>query len=112
MKDPWTGKDPDRGLVDLDTTLHSVLERLTEGRLAHFEVVKAAWPDVVPAKWRDRSRPVRLEKGVLTVEVADGAAASGLRLEQRKIRMALEAQLGRGEVARIKVRVGRSGSWS
>ena len=112
MKNPWTGEDPDRGLVDLDETLHTVLERLTEGRLAHFEVIKAAWPEIVAERWRGRSRPVRLERGVLTVEVSDGAAASGLRLEQRKIRTALEERLGSGEVARIKIRVGRSGNWS
>ncbi len=112
MIDPWTGKNRDRGLNPLDGTLESVLERVTEGRLATFEVVKAAWNDVVTDSWRERSRPVRLENGVLTVEVSDGSAASRLRLEQSKIKAALDEHLGRGEVAQIKLKVGRRRDWS
>lgn len=112
MKNPWTGKDPDRGLNALENTFDSVLERVTEGRLATFEVIKRAWPEIVSETWRERSRPVRLEKGVLTIEVSDGGAASRLRLEQGKIRAALDQRLGRGEVAQIKLRVGRNSNWS
>ncbi len=107
MIDPWTGKNPDRGLNALDVTLESVLERVTEGRLATFEVVKSAWNEVVSDAWRERSQPVRLENGVLTVEVSDGGAASRLRLEQGKIKSALEQHLGHGEVAQIRLRVRR-----
>lgn len=112
MKNPWTGEDPDRGLNALDATLETVLERVTEGRLAAFEVIRTSWREIVASPWSERSRPVRLEKGVLTVEVADGGAASRLRLEQRKIRAALEQRLGRDEVAKIKLRVGRPKDWS
>ena len=112
MKNPWTGKDPDRGLDALGATLESVLERVTEGRLATLEVIKGAWPEIVTEAWRERSRPVSLEKGVLTVEVSDGGAASRLRLEQGKIRAALDERLGRGEVAQIRLRVSRSRDWS
>jgi len=112
MKNPWTGEDRDRGLNPVDQTLETVLERVTEGRLAAFEVIKAAWPDIVSEPWQQRSRPVRLEKGVLTIEVSDGGAASRLRLEQGKIRAALEERLGRDRVANIKLRVGRRRDWS
>ncbi|MDJ0954130.1 MAG: DUF721 domain-containing protein [Acidimicrobiia bacterium] len=105
MVDPWTGKNPDRGLNPLDGTLESVLERLTDGKLATFEVARAAWNEVVSETWRERSQPVRLENGVLTVEVSDGGAASRLRLEQGKIKAALEQHLGRGAVAQIRLRV-------
>jgi hypothetical protein len=111
MKDPWTGKERDRGLSPLEDTLETVLERVTEGRLAAFEVIKSAWPEIVTAPWSARSRPVRLEKGVLTIEVSDGGAASRLRLEQGKIRTALADRLGRDEVAQIKLRVGRRQDW-
>ena len=111
MKNPWTGEDPDRGLNALDATLETVLERVTEGRLAAFEVIKTSWAEIVAVQWSERSRPVRLEKVVLTIEVSDGAAASRLRLEQHKIRSALAEQLGRDEVAKIKLRVGRSKDW-
>ena len=111
VKNPWTGKDRDRGLNALEATLESVLERVTEGRLATFEAIKGAWPEIVSDVWRERSRPVRLEKGVLTVEVSDGGAASRLRLEQGKIRDALDKQLGRGEVAQIRLRVSRDRDW-
>ena len=107
MKNPWTGEDPDRGLNALDATLETVLERVTEGRLAAFETIKTDWGEIVPAKWRDRSRPVKLEKGVLTIEVSDGRAASGMRLAQTKIRASLDQRLGRGEVAKIQLRVQR-----
>ena len=107
MIDPWTGKNPDRGLNPLDGALESVLERLTDGRLATFEVVKSAWNEVVSETWRERSQPIRLENGVLTVEVSDGGAASRLRLEQGKIKTALEQHLGRGEVVQIRLRVRR-----
>ncbi len=111
MIDPWTGKNPDRGLNPLDSTLEAVLERVTEGKLAAFETIKAAWGEIVSAPWRERSRPVRLDKGVLTIEVSDGAAASRLRLEQAQIRAALDERLGSGEVAQIKLKVGRARDW-
>lgn len=111
MIDPWTGKNPDRGLNSLDSTLESVLERVTEGRLAAFETIKSAWGEIVTDAWSERSRPVRLDNGVLTIEVSDGAAASRLRLEQAQIRAALDERLGRGEVAQIKLKVGRVRDW-
>jgi predicted nucleic acid-binding Zn ribbon protein len=112
MKDPWTGEDRDRGLHGLDGALEAVLERLTEGALAELEVIKDVWPDLVPESLQERSRPVRWENGVLTVEVSDGGAASGLRLQQRRVRTALEEHLARGEVTQIRIRVGRRSNWS
>jgi predicted nucleic acid-binding Zn ribbon protein len=111
MIDPWTGKNPDRGLNPLDSTLESVLERVTEGKLAAFETIKAAWGEIVTDVWRERSRPIRLDKGVLIIEVSDGAAASRLRLEQTQIKAALDERVGKGEVAQIKLRVGRARDW-
>jgi hypothetical protein len=108
MRNPWTGEDPDRGLKPLDSTLEIVLERVTEGRLAAFEVIKQAWRSVVGSADADRSQPIRLSKGVLLVEVADGTTASKLRLRQGEIREALGGLIGRGEVAQIKFRVRRS----
>ena len=112
MKDPWTGEERDRGLNALDGALEAVLERVTEGRLAGFEMVKNLWADLLPEHLQERARPVRLEKGVLTVEVADGGAASGLRFEQTKIKQALAEHLGSGEVAQIRIRVARQNSRS
>ena len=97
MKNPWTGEDPDRGL-----------EGVTEGRLAIFEVVKEGWAEVVGREDADKSRPVRIDRGVLLVEVVDGATASKLRLRQTRIKQSLEGLLGRGEIAQIKFRVRRS----
>jgi hypothetical protein len=111
MINPWTGEDSDRGLQLLNPTLEDVLERVTAGRLAAFEVVKQVWDTVVSETWRDRSHPVKLEKGVLTVDVCDGGVASRLRLEQRKIRAAFDEHLGSGEVAQIRLRVNRSRVW-
>jgi predicted nucleic acid-binding Zn ribbon protein len=111
MIDPWTGRNRDRGLNALDSTLESVLERVTEGKLAAFEMIKAAWGEIVTEAWAERSRPLRLDKGVLTIEVSDGATASRLRMEQSQIRAALDERLGRGEVAQIKLRVGRVRDW-
>jgi hypothetical protein len=108
MKNPWTGEDPDRGLELLDETLEAVLERVTEGRLAVVEVVKQGWAEVVGPADADSSQPVRLDKGVLLVEVANGATASKLRLRQTKIKDALEQLLGPGEIAQMKFRVRRS----
>jgi hypothetical protein len=112
MKDPWTGQDRDRGLLEVDVALEAVLERVTEGGLAELEVIKTMWRDVVPEQWKERSRPVRWEKGILTVEVSDGGAASGLRLQQRKIREAFDEHFGRGQVVQIRIRVGRRSNWS
>jgi predicted nucleic acid-binding Zn ribbon protein len=111
MINPWTGEDTDRGLLLLNTTLQDVLERVTEGKLAAFEVVKNVWDEVVSETWRTRSQPVRLEKGVLTVEVSDGGVASRLRLEQHKIKAALEERLGPGEIAQVRLRVNLSRDW-
>ncbi len=111
MKNPWTGRDPDRGLIGLEGPLETVLEQVTEGRVAGFETIRTLWPEIVSDAWHDRSRPVRLDKGVLTIEVSDGGAASRLRLEQSKIRAALDERLGHGEVIQIRLRVGRRGDW-
>lgn len=108
MKNPWTGEDPDRGLELLDATLEAVLERVTEGRLAVVEVLKQGWIEVVGRDDAARSRPVRLDEGVLLIEVADGATASKLRLRQTKIKEALEQLSGREEIAQLKFRVSRS----
>jgi len=112
MINPWTGKNSDRGLKHLDGAFEAVLERVTEGKLAKFEEIKRSWAEIVSDPWRERSRPVRLEKGVLTIEVSDGGAASRLRMEQSKIRAALDERLGKGEVAKINLRVGRRSDWS
>ena len=96
----------------LDDTLEAVLERVTEGRLAIFEVIKQGWVEVVGREDADRSRPVRLDKGVLLIEVSDGATASRLRLRKAKIKAALEALSGRDEIAQLKFRVRRSGAQS
>ncbi len=112
VKNPWTGKDPDRGLIGLAGPLETVLEQVTEGRLAGLEMIKSVWPDIVSPAWHDRSRPVLLDKGVLTIEVSDGGAASRLRLEQSKIRAALDKRLGSGQVAQIRMRVGRRKDWA
>lgn len=88
--------------------MEEVLERVTEGRLAAFEVIKAVWEDIVPETARTLSRPVRLDRGILTVEVADGGVASRLRMEQGRIRAALDQQLGPGEIAQMKLRVSRA----
>ena len=108
MKNPWTGEDPDRGLERLDSTRETVLERVTEGRLAVLEVVTQAWPNVVGPEDANSSHPARLDKGVLLIEVADGATASRLRLRQTDVKQALQRLLGPGEVAQIKFRVRRS----
>ncbi|MDJ0924387.1 MAG: DUF721 domain-containing protein [Acidimicrobiia bacterium] len=112
MKNPWTGEDPDRGLLAVDKTLEAVLERVTEGHLATFELVKTIWPQVVGAEASHNSRPVRLSQGVLTVEVADGSTASRLRLRQAQIRSSLETHVGQGEIAQIRLRVGRRQDFS
>lgn len=109
MKDPWTGREPDRGLIAVEGPLAELLEKVTEGRMAGLGTVQNLWPELVPAPWAGRSRPVRFEKGELTVEVADGATASRLRMEIGAIRRRLEARLGRGEVAKIHLRVARRG---
>lgn len=107
MKNPWTGHDPDRGLLAVDQTLEALLERITEGQLSTLGNIQAQWPEVVTAPWGERCRPVRLDRGVLTIEVADGAAATRLRFERGEIAGRLNQQIGRGEIAQIRVRVSR-----
>lgn len=109
MKDPWTGRDRDRGLIAVDGPLAELLERVTEGRTAGLGIVQSLWPELVSAAWIERSRPVRFERGELTIEVADGATASRLRMESTVIRQRLEQRLGRDEVVKIHFRVARRG---
>jgi hypothetical protein len=74
MIDPWTGKNPDRGLNPLDSTLESVLERVTEGKLAAFEMIKAAWGEIVTDVWSERSRPTA-SYGAKDIKVLEGLEA-------------------------------------
>lgn len=94
-------KDP----APVDDVIAGVIERFGAPGIAGGQVV-AAWPELA-GEWADRSVPIGVRDGVLTVEVANGADASVLRYDLAVIRAKIDAAIGRGIVSRIQVRVAR-----
>lgn len=76
----WEPKAPADPVVVGDL-IDRVLGRIARGSPGAVLALRAAWRDVAGVRLADRSAPVSLEAGVLTVEVDDGGTASLLRFE-------------------------------
>ena len=75
-------------------------ERMALGRL------REAWAEVVGPLVAERSQPVKLYRGVLTVRADGGAWASELTLLARTVAGKADAFLGGGTVREVRVAAG------
>ncbi len=92
--------------------LDAVLRRLGLPGADVLERLVTDWAGLAGEPWASRSRPARLQRGELTVEVADGTTASLLRYQSGELLKRLEEGLGGRlvEVVHIRLESGKKGS--
>lgn len=99
MAEPRRAREP-RPLADL-------IEKLSAGkgwgeRLA-LGTLRRRWAEVAGATVAERSEPVRLAAGVLTIRAEAGAWASELTLLGRALAARADAMLGSGLVREVRI---------
>jgi predicted nucleic acid-binding Zn ribbon protein len=89
--------------------LGEALDRLVQSMgapsVTALEKIFGNWPGVVGPEVAQHSKPVRLDRDQLTVEVDDPAWASQLRWMSAQVLAALDREVGEGTVKGLKVRV-------
>jgi predicted nucleic acid-binding Zn ribbon protein len=70
------------------------------------------WERVVGAEVAAHSRPVKLERGELTVEAESTAWATQLRLLAGRLLASIAAEIGKGVVTRLHIHGPVAPSWS
>ena len=88
--------------------LDGVLEGLGMVKPVEVGELVRRWDTVAPEPFATAARPVGLASGELTLEVADGAAASRLRYQLGTLMARLDVRLGAGVVTGVRLRVRRS----
>lgn len=101
--DPPTAADP----VVVGDLVDQVLGTIAGGVTGSLLVLRRSWRDVAGVKLAERSRPIAMDRGHLTIEVDDGAAASLLRFEVADVRRRASDVLAT-PVASVSLRVRRS----
>ena len=96
--------DERRELVAVDDVLDSVIARIGAAAVTGLAAVRDAWPRVSGAGW-EGTRPARLVRGVLTVEVPDGVTASRLRFDSGRLLAELTRELPDADVRSLALRV-------
>jgi len=85
--------------------LDEVLRRLGLPATDVMERMVADWAVLAGEPWASRSRPAGLHRGRLTVEVADGTAASLLRYRAGELLARLEQGFGARLVDSVHIRL-------
>jgi hypothetical protein len=102
---PTAPRRPTRVGETLDRTLRS----LGTPSVAGVEVLFERWDEVVGAAMAERTRPRRIDADTLVVECDEPAVASHVRFLQAELVERLGQLSGERRIARIEVRVTRSG---
>jgi predicted nucleic acid-binding Zn ribbon protein len=95
---------PPRELRPLSDGLTAVLGALKGGDVRTVKGIFGTWDEAVGGVIAAHARPLRIDRGVLTVEVDEPGWATQLRFLEGEIRARLEA-VGGTVVDRIEVRV-------
>jgi hypothetical protein len=93
-------------MQSVDQVLDGVLAKIGRGGGGSILRVMEIWPDVAGPGWVDQAKPVRLDRGVLVVEVADGLAASRLRFDVPGLQSRIDGALGGGVVVTVVLKTG------
>jgi hypothetical protein len=108
--------DPDDFALGMDlpepAPVRGALERVLEGmggaEAPGLVRLAGAWDELVGADLAAVARPSAIEDGVLTIAVRDPAWVPQVRFLERTLVARVEALLGAGVVARVRVRTIRS----
>ena len=96
-----------RQLEKVGDLIDAVLGKVARSGVAPVVRLRQQWPQVA-GEWADRSRPVAIERGVVTVEVGSGMDATMLRYDVAGLLESVRAELGdEVRITKISVRVGR-----
>ena len=96
-----------RGLEAVGSLIDTVLSQVAHADVGPVMQLRRAWPDIA-GRWAETTSPVRLSKGVLTVEVASGAVASKFRYAVSDVLEAARSAVGETHpIDDISIRVAR-----
>ena len=93
-------------LEQIGEGLDEVLRRLGLPATDVMERLVGEWAGLAGEPWASRARPAGLHRGELTLEVADGTAASLLRYQSAQLLDRLEKALGARLVESVHIRLG------
>lgn len=85
--------------------LERLVEHLGAPPVSVLTRLRDRWPDLVGPALADRTRPVELVDGVLTVACAEGALAAQVSWMETQIRERFDEVFGPGQLDRIRTRV-------
>jgi len=94
-------------LERVDDVLGAVIGRFGGADAIRGAQVVDRWVEFA-GEWADRSRPVAVRDGVLSIEVRTGGDATLLRFDEAAIRARIQREFGGDLVRSIRVRVARA----
>ncbi|MBX3314616.1 MAG: DUF721 domain-containing protein [Actinobacteria bacterium] len=111
---PWSPlptPDGDQGPppTPLREGLDAVLRSLGGGGVDAIVLVHERWSELVGPEVADRSRPISVRDGCLSVRVAGPAWADHLRWSEAEILGRVDQLLGPGTIVSLSVRIDRHG---
>ncbi len=94
-----------RELARVGDLIDTVLGKVAQGNVAPVVRLRRSWHRIA-GEWAERSRPVAVARGVVTLEVESGLDASMLKYAVPTLQAAIEAELGGNPpIRRVAVRV-------
>jgi len=108
MRAKYYQEKPRRSPEEITDILGAIIERVGTGADRRAGTLVEEWETIAPDRWRDRSRPVGIRRGVLLVEVPSGADASVLRHDTAGLLSAISRRFGPTLVTAVKLRVSRT----
>lgn len=99
-----------RDLAKVGDLIDVVLGKVAKSGVAPIVRLRQRWPEIA-GEWAERSVPVAIAHGVLTLEVASGLDASMLKYATSQLLAAASLELGDAiPLRRVAVRVRTRGS--
>jgi hypothetical protein len=99
---------PKKGPRPLSEGVDRILHDLGAPSRGTIEVLLERWPEVVGPVLAERTRPVRVRDGHLSVEADDPAVASRVKWSTRSLIDAIDRLVAKDAVSAIDVRVRRT----
>jgi len=98
--------------VAITELLGAILERVHGGTDARVHRLLTEWRAIAGTRWAERSRPVRVDGGILLVEANSPTDAGLLRYETGELLRRIDGAIGANVVDAVRLRVARRGSRS
>lgn len=99
----YTGDDDRREPAAITEVLGTIIEQVAAAPAAGAIVEQ--WSELAPERWVEAGRPIGIRRGVLLVEVSNGADATLLRHDTGRLLARIAERFGEGSVEAVRVRV-------